>query len=225
LENDLEAESEADASSILQFYQGLQELIEDEDTKFCAEAYAETITYGLFLASINSGGDLDRETASNHIPQRIGVIKRIFTNISGDSLPSNVAWIVEEIIEVLNAADTEEILGDMDGRGKKDRDPFTYFYEDFLSHYDPEKRKQRGVYYTPRPVVSFIINSMNHILKSEFDKALGFADDEVTLLDPAVGTGTFLRLVYLLALQELKENGRSGLISDKIENHIKPNNS
>jgi predicted helicase len=114
----------------------------------------------------------------------------------------------------------KEVLTEIDTRGKTDRDPFTFFYEDFLSAYDPEKRKHLGVYYTPRPVVSFIVNSINHILKNDFNKLHGFADDDVTVLDPAVGTGTFLWLIYTLTLVELKNKGLGGLISKKIENHI-----
>jgi predicted helicase len=114
----------------------------------------------------------------------------------------------------------KDVLTEIDARGKKDRDPFTFFYEDFLSAYDPEKKKHLGVYYTPRPVVSFIVNSINHILKNDFNKLHGFADDDVTVLDPAIGTGTFLWLVYTLTLVELKNKGLGGLISKKIENHI-----
>lgn len=114
----------------------------------------------------------------------------------------------------------DDVLSEIDTRGKKDRDPFTFFYEDFLSIYDPEKRKHLGVYYTPRPVVPFIVNSINQILKNDFGKLNGFADDDVTVLDPAVGTGTFLWLVYILTLTELKKKGLSGLIRKKIESHI-----
>ena len=103
---------------------------------------------------------------------------------------------------------------------RKIRDPFSFFYEDFLAHYDPEKRKALGVYYTPRPVISFIVKSVNLILKSNFHKVTGFAEDDVTVLDPAVGTGTFLWLVYLLTLVELKNKGLGGIIRSKIKNHI-----
>ena len=109
---------------------------------------------------------------------------------------------------------------EIDSRGKTDRDPFTFFYEGFLSTYDPERRKHLGVYYTPRPVVSFIVNAINHILKKDFHKINGLADDDVTVLDPAVGTGTFLWLIYTLTLRELKDKNLGGLIKEKIRNHI-----
>jgi type I restriction-modification system DNA methylase subunit len=208
-------------SSVYDFYEGTKELIKDIIVDDCADAYAQTISYGLFLAKINSKTVmLDRDNASSYIPRNIGIIKRIFLNISGDSLPSNLSWIIDEIIDILNASDIIEITSQIDLRGKTDRDPFISFYEDFLNAYDPEKKKHLGVYYTPRPVVSFIINSANLILKSDFNKPNGFADDDVTVLDPAVGTGTFLWLVYTLTLVEMKNKGLSGIINKKIENHV-----
>ena len=207
-------------SSVYDFYEGTREMIKDISIDDCADAYAQTITYGLFLAKINCPSILDRNTAISYIPRSIGVIKRIFINISGDSLPSNLSWIIDEIIDILNASEIKDILTEIDARGKTDRDPFIFFYEDFLSAYDPEKKKHLGVYYTPRPVVSFIVNSINNILKSDFNKLHGFADDDVTVLDPAVGTGTFLWLIYTLTLVELKNKGLGGLIAKKIENHV-----
>ena len=207
-------------SSVYDFYKGLEELIKDINIDDCADAYAQTIAYGLFLAKINCPDKLDRKSAATYIPDSIGVIKRIFINISGYSLSSNVAWIVEEIIDILNASEIQNILSEIDFRGKKDRDSFTFFYEDFLNLYDPKKRKHLGIYYTPRPVVNFIVKSIEQILKNDFNKLNGFGEDDVTVLDPAVGTGTFLWLVYLRTLVDLKERNLGGLIKTKIENHI-----
>ncbi len=220
-EQQLEADLKpgAEASTLSDFYRSIQELINDITVHDCADAYSQTITYGLFLARMNSKDPLTRQTASTAIPHSIGIIKKIFTSIASD-LPSNLTWVIDEIVEVLNASNMPKVLSEIDTRGKKDRDPFTFFYEDFLKEYDPEKRKHLGVYYTPRPVINFIVNSVNSILKDDFGKKLGFAEDSVTVLDPAVGTGTFLWLVYLLTLGELKERKLSGLINSKIANHI-----
>ena len=210
-------------TSILDFYQGLEELIHDISDDDCADAYAQTITYGLFLAKNQCRGQITREFVDQCLPKNIPIIRRIFRDISGSSLPSNLTWIFDEIIEVLNASDIQTILDEMDKRGKKDRDPFSHFYEDFLRLYDPAKRERRGVYYTPRPVVNYIVKSVEWIIKNNFGKHLGFADDDVTILDPATGTGTFLWLVYLRTLLELKENGLSGLIESKTKNQILKN--
>jgi type I restriction-modification system DNA methylase subunit len=221
LEQDLvKAKNGESTSSVYDFYEGTKELIKDIEVDDCADAYAQTITYGLFLAKTKYPDVLDRNTAASHIPRSIGMIKRIFLNISGDAIPRNLSWIIDETIDALNTSSIKDILSEIDARGKTDRDPFTFFYEDFLSAYDPEKRKHLGVYYTPRPVVHFIVNSINYILKNDFNKLNGFADDDVTVLDPAVGTGTFLWLIYTLTLVELKKKGLGGLISKKIPNHI-----
>ncbi|MDK2907299.1 MAG: hypothetical protein PWQ66_1260 [Petrotoga sp.] len=219
--NDLEKiKNNESPSSIYDFYLGIKELIKDVKLEDCADAYAQTITYGLFLAKRSCRGKLDRRTASYYIPRNVGVIKRIFLNISGEEFPPNVSWIVDDIIDILNAAKLEEILNKIDKRGKKDKDPIIFFYEDFLNYYEPEKRKHLGVYYTPRPVVNFIVNSVHSILKKHFDKSLGLADDSVNVLDPAIGTGTFFWITFLVALGELKNQGLRGIIFDKIENHL-----
>lgn len=210
-------------TSILDFYQGLEELIHDISDDDCADAYAQTITYGLFLAKIQCQGQIKREFVDQCLPKNIPIIRRIFRDISGSSLPSNLTWIFDEILEVLNASDIQTILEEMDKRGKKDRDPFSHFYEDFLRLYDPAKRERRGVYYTPRPVVNYIVKSVEWVIRNNFGKQLGFADDDVTILDPATGTGTFLWLVYLRTLGELKEKGLGGLIESKTKNQILKN--
>ena len=89
-----------------------------------------------------------------------------------------------------------------------------------MNYYEPEKRKHLGVYYTPRPVVNFIVNSVHSILKQYFDKPLGLADDSVNVLDPAIGTGTFFWIAFLVALGELKNQGLQGIIFDKIRDHL-----
>jgi predicted helicase len=207
-------------SSILDFYQGLEELIHEISDDDCVDAYAQTITYGLFLAKIQCQGELKREFVDHCLPKNIPVIQRVFKDIAGASLPSNLSWIFDEILDVLNATDIKTILSEMDTRGKTDRDPFTYFYEDFLRLYDPAKRERRGVYYTPRPVVNYIVKSVEWIIRNNFGKRMGFADDDVTILDPATGTGTFLWLVYLRTLGELKEKGLSGVLNNKIKTHL-----
>jgi len=219
LEEDVSSSADGQRSSVYDFLQGIRELINEITIGDAADAYAQTITYGLFLARINKKEKLNRETAAFSIPESIAIIRKIFFNMASD-LPSNLVWIIDEVLDILNASDIEKVLTEIDERSKKDRDPFSFFYEDFLGQYDPQKRKDLGVYYTPRPVISFIVNSINSILKREFNKNNGFAEDEVTVLDPAAGTGTFLWLVYILSLVELKNKGLSGLIKTKIQNHI-----
>ena len=206
-------------SSILDFYQGVEELIHDISDDDCIDAYAQTITYGLFLAKNRCRGQMKREHVDGCLPINIPVIHRIFRDISGSSLPSNLSWVFDEILEVLNSSGIKKIFDEEDERGKKDRDPFSHFYEDFLRLYDPTKRERRGVYYTPRPVVNYIVKSVEWILQNNFKKQLGYADDDVTVLDPATGTGTFLYFVYLRMLVELNEKNLKGLKYSKIRDH------
>ena len=221
LHEDLEKiKNNEEASPIYEFYEAFKELIKDAKPDDCVDAYAQTITYGLFLSKIGSHDGLNRDSAATYIPSSIKIIKKIFTNIAGDDLPSNCSWIVDEIIDILNAADIPKILSEFVFEGKHYKDPFIHFYEDFLKEYDPEKRKHLGVYYTPEPVVSFITNSINEILKKEFGKNLGFADDSVNVLDFATGTGTFLANSFVLALKEIRKAGLTGIEKSKVENHL-----
>jgi len=220
LEEDLQKPESESRSSVFDFYEAFRELIKDAKVEECVDAYAQTLTYGLFLAKIGSDSKLERRTAEVYIPSSIRIIKKIFSNITGDELPSKLSSIVDEIISILNVADIDQILSEFVFEGEHYKDPFIHFYQDFLNEYDPEKRKSLGVYYTPEPVVSFITNSINHLLKSTFGMQLGFAEDSVKVLDFATGTGTFLANSFVLALHEIREAGLTGIVREKIKNHL-----
>ena len=111
---------------------------------------------------------------------------------------------LKDLVSLLNHADFDSILVGF-GRKTRTEDPVVHFYETFLAAYDPTLRKSRGVYYTPEPVVQFIVNSVDEILKIKFDKTWGFADDSVKVLDPACGTGTFLYFVIQKIFEEVVE--------------------
>src|SRR5207249_454656 len=99
--------------------------------------------------------------------------------------------IVDEISHVLASVDVKGIFSEY-FRTKKGSDPVFPFYETFLNEYDPETRESRGVYYTPEPVVYYIVRSLHAILKDVFNLSEGLAEKGVTILDPAAGTLTFL---------------------------------
>lgn len=220
-------------SSVIEFYQLIRGLLPDIGPDDCADAYAQTIAYGMFLGryyqvtssseNSKSVAPLTRSNAAELVPQSIGLIRKILHE-ADFMLPENLQWVVDEICHVLNVTDIASTLQDITERtghrAEKERDAFLLFYEDFLAQYDPAKRKSRGVYYTPRQVVSFIVKSVEEILKTYFHKVEGFADESVTVLDPATGTGTFLNLVYLRTLLQLKNSGRGGLIDGKIHSHV-----
>ncbi len=184
-----------------------------------ADLYAQTITYGLFAARVRSDAAFSRRAAFDRIPRTIGVLRDLFRFISLGDLPDELAWIVDDIAQVLAAADAPGILAAY-YRGGKGRDPIVHFYETFLAQYDPEERQRRGVYYTPEPVVSYIVRSLHGLLKTAFGVADGLADEGVTLLDPAAGTMTFVARAAQEAVAEFERKYGAGAREAFIRNHV-----
>ncbi len=184
-----------------------------------ADLFAQTITYGLFVARTRAGEGFNRRAAFDNIPHTIGVLRDLFRFISLDDLPDPLAWCVDDLAEVLAVADAQGIL-DRYYREGKGSDPIVHFYETFLVQYDPDERERRGVYYTPEPVVGYIVRSLHDLLKMEFGKPDGLASDGVTLLDPAAGTMTFVARAAQEAVAEFENKYGSGGRSDFIRRHI-----
>jgi len=187
-----------------------------------ADLYSQTITYGLFAARTRSGNIFNRELAFKYIPNTIGILRDIFRFISLEEPPIPLQIIVDDIAEVLNVTDVNKILQDFyrEGKGK---DPIIHFYETFLSAYDPSIREKRGVYYTPEPVVGYIVRSVHQVLKTHFNIADGLAGENVTLLDPAAGTLTFPAEAIKLAVKEFTDKYGPGGKTKLIRNQILKN--
>lgn len=194
--------------------QGLYEVFKDVllpllDKNFFADIYSQTITYGLFLAALNSNDpktDLNKNTAYSLLPSSFPLIRELFHNI--DDFPVEIVWAIDEIISILKVTDFTALkreFAEYRQLGKGFGDPFIFFYEDFLKHYDKKQRELRGVYYTPEPVVSFITRSIESILKNDFNIHDGFISQDVTLLDFATGTGTFLLNSFKLAIEQAQK--------------------
>ncbi|MBU1180968.1 MAG: N-6 DNA methylase [Proteobacteria bacterium] len=217
---ELREEEHTEKGFIRGFYKAFRDylitsLTEDE----FSDLYAQTITYGLFAARTRSGNGFNRKLAYDNIPQTTGILRDIFQFVSLGSLPQQMEWIIDDISEILSVTDINRLLHKFfhEGKGK---DPIIHFYETFLSEYDPKTRAMRGVYYTPEPVVSYIVRSLHDILKGRFNKPDGFADNNVTVLDPAAGTLTFLAETAKLAVDEFVtgygEGGKKNFIKDHI---------
>lgn len=176
-----------------------------------SDMYAQTLTYGLFAAkvSVGAGQDLRRDTAAGLLPETNPFLKRLFYHLAGPEVPPTVSWVVDDMVALLNSADLEAVMSDF-GRGSLEKDPVVHFYETFLAAYDPEKRKVRGVYYTPEPVVSYIVRAIDYLLKDRFSRPWGLADRNTLILDPACGTGTFLHSVISLIYDTLCAQGQAG---------------
>ncbi len=191
-----------------------------------ADLFAQTITYGLFAARTRArsgtGDAFSRRAAFDNIPHTIGVLRDLFRFISLGDLPEQLAWCVDDIVEVLAVADAPGILDRYYHEGKGS-DPIVHFYETFLAQYDPDERERRGVYYTPEPVVGYIVRSLHGILKTDFGKYDGLASDGVTLLDPAAGTMTFIARAAEQAVAEFVAKYGEGGRADFIRRHILKN--
>src|SRR5450830_724975 len=194
-----------------------QVLMSDLNSDTFADLYAQTITYGLFAARMRVTGTFTRETALNGIPATIGILRRLFKYISIGDTPERLRVIIDDIADVLAVADTNTVFNEYD---KKGHDPVADFYETFLGKYDPAKKKQHGVYYTPQPVVSYIVRSVDQILRDSFGKPDGLADPSVTVLDPAAGTMTFPATAVRLAAETYKAKYGDGSLDSWIKGHV-----
>lgn len=224
-------------------------LIHDITPKGFADVYAQTIAYGMFAARLHDPtlDTFSRQEAAELIPKSNPFLRKLFGYIAGPDIDDRIKWIVDNLTEIFLACNVEEILKNY-GKSTKMEDPIIHFYETFLSEYDPKLRKARGVWYTPAPVVNFIIRAVDDILKNEFGLSQGLANTsktkitvnsqtldkrtttkykkiekevhKVQILDPATGTGTFLAEVIKHIYQKFK--GQEGIWSGYVENHLLP---
>ncbi|WP_041918675.1 N-6 DNA methylase [Gloeocapsa sp. PCC 7428] len=192
----------------------------EKDYSF-ADIYAQTVAYGLFTARVfgflkfkreknpyNLEPDFYRDNAWKFLPETNPFLRKLFEDISKqppEDLGEDLVSAVSELLSVLRAAEMEAVLSDFEQKIGQE-DIIIRFYEDFLKAYKPQMRERRGVYYTPEPVVSYMVRSVDILLKEKFNKPLGLADPEVMILDPACGTGTFLLWICQLIYQRFQES-------------------
>ncbi len=152
-------------------------LIHDITPKQFADVYAQTIAYGMFAARLHDPTipTFSREEAAQLIPKSNPFLRRLFRHIAGDDLDMRISWVVDSLVEIFLACNVADLLKDY-GKRTHMSDPIIHFYETFLSEYDPKLRKQRGVWYTPAPVVNFIVRAVDEVLKTEFGLKEGLAD-------------------------------------------------
>jgi predicted helicase len=212
--------SEKGHKQIIGFYEAFKKyLITTLTEKQFADLYAQTITYGLFAARTRANGEFNRIMAFNYIPHTIGILRDVFRFISLEDPPKSLQVIVDDIAELLWVTEAKKILDEYYHSGKGS-DPIIHFYETFLSTYDPGIREKRGVYYTPEPVVNYIVKAIHSILKTHFHLSDGLANQEVKLLDPAGGTLTFPAKAINLAAGEYSSKYGKGGLHQWIKNHI-----
>ncbi|CCI13345.1 Adenine specific DNA methyltransferase [Microcystis aeruginosa PCC 9806] len=214
-------------------------LISDLNEAQFADMYAQTICYGLFAARCNTDqiSSFSRETAGFRLPKTNPFLRGIFHQIAGTELDERITWAVDTLATILQQTDMEGILSSFGKRTRK-QDPVVHFYETFLAEYDSKMRESRGVYYTPEPVVSYMVRSVDYILKNKFQIPKGLADakkitiknpnnsqetqevHQVLILDPAVGTGTFLHSVIDHIYDSFRQ--QQGMWSSYVSKHLLP---
>jgi predicted helicase len=192
-------------------------------TKF-ADMYAQTIAYGLFAARINHASEepFRRDHAQHEIPQANPFIRRLFGSVVAPTIEDEpYLGLVDDLAQLFASTDVDAVMASFGQCGH--RDPIFHFYETFLSAYDPELRKKCGIYYTPRPMVSYMVQSVDELLRDDdFGMPAGLSDDGVVsishqgqdesvprtlILDPACGTGTFLYAVVDLIRERFMKRG------------------
>lgn len=235
-----DAESNEDSTLKSQMEAFKEILIHDITPKGFADVYAQTIAYGMFAARLHDPTlpTFSRQEAAELIPKTNPFLRKLFGYIAGPDIDDRIKWVVDSLVEVFLACDVAELLQDY-GRATKMEDPIIHFYETFLAEYDPKLRKARGVWYTPQPVVNFIVRAVDDILKTEFGLKDGLADKSKTtikvdmqgkkvaqevhrvqILDPATGTGTFLAEVVKHIHK--KFDGQQGIWNSYVEENLIP---
>src|SRR5690606_30911414 len=153
-------------------------LIESLTEEQFADMYAQTLCYGLFAARCNApAAGFSRQNAASALPKTNPFLRKLFHTIAGPDLDERIAWAVDQLAELLARADISAILADF-GRRTRQEDPVVHFYETFLAAYDPKMREARGVYYTPEPVVGWIVRSIDAVLRRDFGMADGLAHSQ-----------------------------------------------
>ncbi len=161
-----------------------------------ADMYAQTLTYGLFAArcTLPNATNFSRHTAVGALPRSNPFLIELFYHVASPRLETNVTYILDDIATLLQNVSTEMLRTAFSANNHLE-DPVIHFYETFLKEYNPELRFDRGVFYTPPQVISYIVKSVDSLLKTELNRSDGLADDDTLILDPATGTGGFLLTV------------------------------
>jgi len=181
-----------------------ENLLPDLQSKEFADMYAQIIVYGAFLSRLLKGVQIADVWSINLYGTPLHIIDEFFAKIK-DIIPDNINWILTDLAEIVNMVDIEKITKDLSMDKEYDeKDPYVYFYENFLAEYNKMKQMDTGTFYTPIPVVENIINNVDYILQTDFNLEKGFGDDSVRLLDFASGTGTFLVKAYEKALSKFQ---------------------
>lgn len=232
IEQALNSDDETDQNSSLkdQMAAFKKILIHDITAAEFADMYAQTIAYGMFAARLHdpNAQNFSRQEAAELIPKTNPFLRKLFSYIAGVDIDDRLVWIVDALAQIFRATDMAAFMANF-GKATQQHDPIIHFYETFLAEYNPKLRKSRGVWYTPEPVVNFIVRAIDDLLQYEFGLPQGLADisktgdssaHSVQILDPAAGTGTFLAEVIKQIHRRFE--GQEGIWSGYVETHLIP---
>ena len=250
IEKTLETDSEKTGELAGQWKSFQKVLIHDLTERQFADIYAQTICYGMFAARLHDDtpDTFSREEAATLIPKTNPFLRKVFQNVAAFDVDTSIAWIVDDLAETFRVTDMPKVMKNF-GKATGQADSMIHFYEDFLRYYDPKQKKACGVYYTPEPVVHFIVNAVDEILKTRFNLSDGLADTskvtirqtsnlytdnrtkdhkryetreyhKVQILDPATGTGTFLAEVVRKIYSGMEN--QKGAWQNYVEEHLLP---
>ena len=245
---------ESEKGPMRQLYKAFQEtLIHDLSEDDFADMYAQTITYGLFSTKKSRPAGLVADNLIEMVPRTNPFLRELlsaFLTVGGRKGKIDFDELgIDDVVQTLRNTDMDAVLRDF-GDSKPEEDPVIHFYEDFLKEYDPKKKVKRGVFYTPKPIVSFIVRSVHEIMQKEFGLEYGLADTTtweemirrhkeiklpegvskndpfVQILDPAAGTGTFLveviGIIHRTMQEKWEKEGHLPLEFEKLWNEYVP---
>ena len=186
-----------------------------------ADMYAQTLAYGMFAAryTLPNATNFSRSTAATALPRSNPFLRRLFYQVASPELDTSIGWILDEIATLLRSVSTDMLRTAFDARTHAE-DPVIHFYETFLAAYDARRRVDRGVYYTPQPIIAYIVRSVDALLKRELNKRDGLADTDTLILDPATGTGGFLMEVLNHIRQHVIETDGSAAWSPYVNTSL-----
>lgn len=195
-------------------------LMSDMDADDFADTYAQTLIYALFLTRLEKGPITDLEAAWKAIPTDVPIMRSAIEPLrAAGKIPDPLAVWLEDSLHLL-AATPNSVVETIGHPSAGKSDPILYFYEHFLAAYDKVERIKKGVYYTPRPLVDYLVRAVDDTLRNSFGKPLGLADKDVRLLDPALGTGTFLLAGAQKAADQTEAALGSGAVKGVLEDHV-----
>jgi hypothetical protein len=182
-----------------------QFLFPDADDAQFADAYAQTLTYALLLARFSGAEELTINRAVEVLRPGHSLLADALKILGEPAARAEIAVPLSVLERLIDAVDPAKLQRD------DQEDPWLYFYEHFLAAYDPQMRKERGVYYTPVPVVQTQVRLVAQLLREHFDAEYSFVDPKVTTLDPAAGTGTYILAALKHGLEQAAQERGPGI--------------